>query len=279
VSSWTDSGVVTRKAWSVIRENYYLLLFPLIGFVFSLVPMALFWAPAVWFLADDKNVVGWVLIVIGVFGTTSVVTFTTGALVAAADEELAGRDSSVGHGFARAFARTGPLLVWSVIQTVVTLLISLVRGNGENGVVGSLLRGILAATLDIAWSLITFFVLPILVLEGASPMEAIKQSAALLRQKWGTQLLGGVRIGGLIFLVAVLPALVATIGGAVLVMTGGIALGVPLIVIGVLVWAAAALVASAMRGIFSVALYRFARDGAVEGPFTAAELQDSVRTR
>jgi hypothetical protein len=129
------------------------------------------------------------------------------------------------------------------------------------------------------WSLITFFVIPILMFEGGSPIEAIKSSATLFRQRWGTQLLGGVRIGGLIFLIAILPALVSTIGGAILVTTGNLPLGIPLIVLGVVVWAAAALVANAMRGIFSVALYRYAKSGAVEGPFTEQELQYSVKTR
>lgn len=278
MSAWTSSGVVTRKAWSVIRENTYLLAFPLIGFLVSLVPMALFWGPAAWALATDRNVVGWVLVVVGVFGTTAVVTFATAALVAAADEELAGRDASVGYGFGRAFGRLGPLLLWSVIQTVVTLLVSLVRGNGGNNPVTAILRGILAGAIDVLWQLVTFFVLPILMIEGGSPIAAIRSSATLFRQKWGTQLAGGVRIGGLILLVAVLPAIVATVGGAFLVATGSLAIGVPLIVLGVIVWAAAALVASAMRGIFSVALYRFARDGAVEGPFTEQELQYAVKT-
>ena len=279
MSAWTSSGVVTRKAWSVIRENTYLLLFPLLGFVLSLVPMALFWAPAAWFLSRDQNVLGWVLVVVGAFGTTSVVTFTTGALVAAADEELAGRDATVGYGFRRAGARAGPLLVWSVIQTVVSLLLGLIRGGGSNNIVTTLLRSVLAATLDVAWQLVTFFVLPILVIEGGSPIEAVKKSATLFRQKWGTQLLGGVRIGGWILLVAVLPAIVAVVAGVVLIAMGTVAVGVPLVVVGILVWAAAALVANAMRGIFSVALYRYALDARVEGPFTSDELQYSVRTR
>jgi hypothetical protein len=279
MSSWTSSGEVTRKAWSVIRDNLYLLAFPLIGFVLSLVPMAVFWAPAAYLFYRDNTIAGWILVVVGVFGITAVVTFSTGALVAAADEELAGRDSSIGHGFSRAFARTGPLLLWSVIQTVVSLILGAVRGNGSNNIVAGILRGVLAAAMDVAWQLITFFVLPVLVLEGGSPIAAIKTSAVLFRQKWGTQLLGGVRIGGLILLVAVLPAIVATVGGVVLLVAGNVALGVPLVVVGVLVWAAAALLSNAMRGIFSVALYRYATDGAAEGPFTATELQYAVRTR
>ncbi|MEZ5116980.1 MAG: DUF6159 family protein [Candidatus Nanopelagicales bacterium] len=279
MSAWTDSKVVTSKSWAVIRDNKYLLMFPVLGFLFSLVPMALFWIPAAWFLANNQNVIGGILAVIGVFGTTAAMTFSTGALVAAADTELSGQDSSIDQGFKRALTRSGALLWWSVILTVVTLLLSALRGNNTGGAAAGIMRGVLAAIADVAWQLVTFFVLPIIIIEGSSPIEAIKASATLFRRKWGTQLAGGVRIGGLILLVAILPAIVGIVAGFFLTVAGTWAVGVPLMVLGVLVYAAAGLVAAAMRAIFSVALYRYAHDGRVEGPFTEQELQYAVRTR
>ena len=39
-----------------------------------------------------------------------------------------------------------------------------------------------------------------------------------------------------------------------------------------------ALLISTMKGIFSVVLFRYAKDGALEGGFTEAELAGAVRT-
>jgi hypothetical protein len=95
------------------------------------------------------------------------------------------------------------------------------------------------------------------------------------------QIFGGVRIGGIVGLVTILPGVLLVILGIVLATAGGGALvagGVGLIVIGILLFMAGALLLSTMRGIFSVVLYRYAKDGVVEGGFTEAELAGAVRT-
>ena len=279
MSKWSESRIVTRKSWAVIKENRYLLGFPLVGFVLSIVPLLVFWAPAAYFFSVDSNIIGIVLIVLGFFGITTVATLATAGLVAAADEELAGRSSSLGHGLSRAFGRFGTLLRWSIISTIVGLLIGLVRGNGQGGIVAVILRNIIAAAASVMWDVITFFALPVIMFENAGPIDSIKRSAALVKRKWGTQILGGVRIGGLIGLVAILPSILLIVVGAVVAINGLVGIGIPLLILGFLVFAAAMLVASAMRGIFSVALYRFATDGQVASTFTEAELQMAVRTK
>lgn len=279
MGKWAESKVVTRKSWAVIKDNKYLLGFPLVGFVLSLIPLAIFWIPAAFFLVADQNIPGIIFVVLGFFGVSSVVTFTTAGLVAAADEELAGRDASLGYGMKAAFGRFGVLLKWSIIQTVVGILIGLVRGDGQGSIVGVILRNVVAAMASVMWELITFFALPMIMLERVGPIEAIKRSASLFKQRWGTQLAGGVRIGGLIFLVAVLPSIVFIVFGVISTLNGLVAAGIPLMVIGVIIWSIAALFASAMRGIFSVALYRYATDGVAEGGFTEQELRGAVRIK
>jgi hypothetical protein len=110
-------------------------------------------------------------------------------------------------------------------------------------------------------------------------IDAIKESAATFKQRWGTQLSGGVRIGGLIGLIAVLPAILALVGGVVLSAIGAWAVGVPLAVIGLVVLVIAGLVLTAIRGVFSVVLYRYATQGVVEGGFTEQQLAGAVKVK
>ncbi len=48
-------------------------------------------------------------------------------------------------------------------------------------------------------------------------------------------------------------------------------------IVGVILFAISALLSSALSGIFGVALYRYAGEGATVGPFTSAELESAVK--
>jgi len=280
--AWQSSKIVTGKSWAVLKENPYLFAFPIIGVILSIIPLALLGVPALYFLEEDNNWLALAFAIVLAFGVQAFVTFPAAGLVASVDEELHGRDASVGRGMGAAFARFGPLVAWSGIQTVVSVLIGLVRGNGQGNVIGVLLRNVIAAAADVMWQLITFFVLPVMMIEKASPIQAIKTSSGLFKKQWGTQLAGGVRIGGLVALLVILPGAFIVGGGMALVLSDSNAVaftGVVTAVIGFLVILLGALIINAMRGIYSVALYYYAKDGEVLGGFTGDELQSSVRLK
>ena len=276
--SWGKSKQLTKKSWGIVKENRYLLAFPLLGFLASLIPLAIFWIPAAWFFASDNYVPGVIAAVAGIFATQIVVSIASGGLVAAADEELAGRDASIGHGIGASLARLFPLIGWALIQTVMGIIVGLIRGNGQGGA-ASVVRNIAASGILAMWSLITFFVLPFIMLERVGPITAIKESSKLFKAKWGVQIFGGVRIGGLVALVTILPGILLIVLGVVVTLSNLWAVGVPLVVIGAIVVAIGLLLLATLRGIFSVVLFRFAKDGVIEGGFTEEELVGAVRTK
>ena len=278
--SWGQSKLLSQKSWAIIRENRYLLFFPSLGFLFSLIPLAIFWVPAAFLAIQDQTVAAIVLLVLGIFANQIVISIASGALVASADHELSGGQSSIGHGVARALARLFPLVGWACIATVVNIIASAIRGNGSGA--ADVLRNLAAAGILAMWSLITFFVLPFIMLEGNGPISAIKNSFALFKEKWGLQIFGGVRIGGVVALFTILPGIVLVILGVLAIVFGDnaalLSLGILLVVVGVLLFMIGALLLSTMRGIFSVVLFRYAKDGVVEGGFTQEELAGAVRT-
>lgn len=277
--SWGQSKLLTQKSWAIVRENRYLLVFPALGFILCLVPLAVFWVPAGYLALNNQNVAAIGLAIIGLFANQLVLAISGGGLVAAADTELSGGNSSVGHGLARAVARLIPLLGWSLISTVVNTIVGFIRNRG--GGAASAVTNLAAAGVLAMWQIVTFFVLPFIMLEGRGPISAIKDSFALFKAKWGVQIFGGVRIGGLIGLATIVPGVILVILGFVLVFTdlaGVLALGIVLIAIGILVFMIGALLISTMRGIFSVVLFRYAQSGTVEGGFTEAELAGAIRT-
>jgi hypothetical protein len=278
--SWGQSRLLTKKSWAVIKENRYLLAFPVIGFLASLIPLAIFWIPAGLLWLNDQTAAGIALAIIGAFANQIVLSIASGGLVAAADTELSGGDSSIGHGISRSIARLMPLIGWALIATVINIIVGFIRGNNQNGA-ASALRNIAAAGVLSMWSLITFFVVPFIMLDGQGPIGAIKKSFALFKEKWGTQIFGGVRIGGVIGLATVLPGILLVVLGFFATNLDNSTLlagGIFLIVLGILLFMVGALLISTMRGIFSVVLFRFAKDGVIEGGFTDQELADAVRT-
>ena len=271
MGKWADGKTLSNKSWGLLKENKYFLWFPIIGLLLALIPLALFGGGALVLAVEDTNV--WAIVVgfVGLIFVNFAFTVSGAAMVAAVDEELSGRDSTIGYGFGKAFGRLGPLLVWSVIRAVVSTLLGLLRGNNNGGtaVAGNLLAAIGAA----AWSIITFFVTPYIMLKGLGAVPALTASVRMVKEKWGTQVTGGVRIG-LRLLVLVLPAIALIIGGIFLLSGSGasVSLGLVLLVVGVVVLMISALLSAALQSIFSVALFHFTTGEGDYGPFTPEEL-------
>jgi hypothetical protein len=124
------------------------------------------------------------------------------------------------------------------------------------GIVGQIVGGI----LGFAWSVATFLVVPVLVVENVGPFEAIKRSTGYLKRTWGEQLIGNVGIG-LVF--GLLMVLVIFAGGALLFLLfqASVALGLVGVAALVLVVGALALIGSALGGIFTASVYRYATKG------------------
>ena len=270
MGKWADGKTLSNKSWGLLKENKYFLWFPIMGLLLSLLPLVILGSGALTLAALGMNVLAIVVGFIGLILINFAFTISGAAMVAAVDEELSGRDSTLGYGFGKAFRRLGPLLVWSVIRAVVSALLGLLRGNGGAAAVAG---NILAAIGAAAWSIVTFFVTPYIMLKGLSAVPALKASVHMVREKWGTQVTGGVRIG-LRLLVITLPAIALIVGGFYLLTGSGasVSLGLVLLAVGFVLIMISALLSAALQAIFSVALFHFTTGEGGYGPFTPEEL-------
>ena len=278
MSAWAQSRELTRQSWAILKVNRGLTAYPLVGTICGVVPFIVL-VPGVYFLADNQNWIGWALVAVGIYLATLVASLFQAGLVVSAAAVLDGKETSFGHGMGAAFGRLGVLSRWALVSTLVTLLISALRGNNNAGLVEVIFRNVLAAAAGIMWQLITFFVMPAMMLDGLGMIDAIKKSASTFKQRWGTQLSGGVRIGGMIGLLVMLPAILALVVGIVLTVIGAWPLGIPLAVLGFVALIIGSLVLGTMRGIFSVVLYRFATTGAVAPGFTEDQLVHAIKVK
>jgi uncharacterized membrane protein len=115
-------------------------------------------------------------------------------------------------------------------------------------------------------------VIPAIALEGLGPVDALKRSVAVMRERWGEGVTGSFAIGGLIFLVAFLPGVALVAGGIALGSSSGAVAGV-LIALGVAIFVVGAVLQAALMAIFKVALFRFATEDKVLGTYGREQLE------
>lgn len=270
---------LTKKAWGVVRENPGLMKLPVFGGILAVIAFLIFAIPGAIVLdANDSNaayVGGGILIAVGTYLASFSIIYFNVALAAAADLAFRGQPVDTNAGLAVARQRRGVIAQWALVSLLVSMVFNLIRDRG--GLAGQIAAGLGAAI----WALVTFLIAPVLAFEGLGPVDAIKRSSSMFKEKWGQQITGNLAIGMITGLAMVLAVVVGVVGGVILMggNAGAVAAGGGLLLLGVLGFIAAAIVSGAVRGVFGVALYRYVADGTPVGPFTAAELESSVKVK
>jgi hypothetical protein len=263
---------LTKKSWTLLNGHRELIRFPLYG-AFATVPLAiLFLGPGLYLLDQDSLAGAIPLLVIGVYVLSVVGFYFSVGLAAAANMIFNGEQATIADGLAVARANFSQICGWAALSTAISVLMGLLENQG--GIAGN----IAARLVGMAWSLVTFLAVPVIAIEGTGPIETLKRSASIFRQRWGQQITGNIAIGAAVFLIGVLPAVLLIVAGVALWSSASF-LGALLVVIGALVLAIAMLVSRALSGVFGVALYRYALDGQAVGGFTSEELESAVKVK
>jgi hypothetical protein len=218
----------------------------------------------------------WLVSLVFVYPLTFLGAFFNVALTAAAVASLEGRWIGVAGALQEAADRLRQIAVWSLLLVGVGFLIKEIASRVPY------LGGLVARLLGAAWNLGTIFAVPLLVIEDAEPLEAVKGSAHLVKSKWGEGLTGMISIAAWSVL-AMFPVLfIGVIGFAIA--RHNLIPGVAVISLAAAAVVGICAMASATRQVFAVALFRYAtgaptpgfelRD--LENPFTA---KDNTRRR
>ncbi len=272
------SIALVKASWTVLRSDKELLVFPAVSFALTVLVTIGFFIPfsltgSLERVADGRvDAVAVVLGFLYYLVTYTVIIFCNTALVGAAMIRLDGGDPTLRDGFRIASSRLPAIVGYAAISATVGMVLRAISERG--GIVGQIVAGL----IGVAWGVITFLVIPVLVVEGVGPVAAIKRSGSLLRQTWGEQIVGNVGIG-LVF--GLLSFVVILVGVA---LTGALAtiappLGIAGIVMTVLAVAAIALVGAALSGIFMASVYRYTTRGDGGALFPVATLQQAFRPK
>jgi membrane-anchored glycerophosphoryl diester phosphodiesterase (GDPDase) len=253
IRSWQ----LVKASWGILIEDKKLLAFPFLSGIVTLLVIATFVLPL--FLTDSayslstNSVAGIILIFVFYVVSYFVVIFFNVGLISCVNARLQGRDMIIGEGLRTAFRYLGSIFVWAVIAATVGLVLRMIEDRA--GFLGQ----IAAAIAGGVWSLVTMFVVPVVVFEEKGVFAAMKESLSLFKKTWGESIVGTISIGlifGIIGVVGLLLAFATLLTGNSMLFIAALALFIVLVVV-------LGIIASALQGIFTVALYTYAKTGQV----------------
>jgi hypothetical protein len=190
-------------------------------------------------------------------------------------EALSGRPVSIQHGLEAAMRRWKPVLFWSLLAGTVGLLIRALEDRFA--ILGRLVAGV----IGLAWSVASIFAIPILVREPAlsNPFEVLSKSARTIKGTWGEMLAGYLGMQGTNLLVLWASIVYWLANGAL-----ALAFSNPwilLVALGpwLLCLIAYSYLANIASRVYLCALYLYASEGTVPGPFDAAMMASPFKTK
>ena len=206
-----------------------------------------------------------------------VIIFFNSALVFAAHERLAGGDPNIRSGLNGAMQSIVTIFMWAVVAATVGLILNILSSQArQRGGIMGMISYLIISMLGAAWTLITFFIVPLIVIEHRSLGDSFKTSLSMLRRTWGEQVVANFGLGIAAFVFFLIAAGITALLFFVLSPLGGFGVFIA-IVMGVVLIAGVALVFATLDGIFKAALYNYAVDGAVPTLFPDDAIRGAFR--
>ncbi|ELZ14328.1 hypothetical protein C479_00430 [Halovivax asiaticus JCM 14624] len=246
---------MARRSARVLRAHPKLLTFPLLGalsgLAFFLTLFGSLFATGPIF--QEPGPALFAALFVAYLVETFVASFFTAALIAATRTAFQGDEPSIRGALATAWQHKWPLLAWSVVAATVGVLIKAIEGEDN------LVAQIAAAVFAVAWSLMTYFIVPVIVFRDPSVREMFSESARTFKETWGESIgaMGAIDIVSFVLVVAG-----GLLGGATYLVFGG--LGTAGLVVTVAIGGTAILlgflVGKTLSGIAKTALYLYATE-------------------
>ena len=257
---------LTRDSIRVLRGDPELAVFPFVGSVAGLVYVGLLLGGSTLLFGTDLGVAQYVVLFVLYFGSTFIASFTTAALMHETRRAFRGEDPDFRSGLAAAWRNKNALVAWSVVSATVGVVIQLIDSQDN------VLAEILASIVSVAWSILTYFVVPVITFEDVGVRDAIARSGEIFKNTWGET--AGAHFGvGIVTILLMLPVVLLAAGLVALGAVGGGAFG-----FGASLLVAVALVLTAylftmtLSSIARLALYVYATEGQRPSAFQNVDL-------
>ena len=200
---------------------------------------------------------------IAAYAISFITIFFNAALAHVIVRRWQGEPVSLAAGVAAACWRAPAIAGWAILTTTVGFVLQLLE---------RLTLGISRMVLGVAWSVTSFFVVPVLVVERRRPVRALRRSSEIVRERWAEGI-GGVTPIALATLMVALPLAGLMFIGFVLYVTGFEAPGLLAMTAGLLAIVAVWIISAAVTQVFALAVFQHATGRPYYDGFPASDLE------
>ncbi len=222
---------MSMQSLRILNANKKLIIFPILSGASLILLITSFLVGTVFasswlseLFENDSRILAYLLVFCFYLVNFFIVIFFNVALMFCVGKYFKGEEVDISEGLNFSFSRIGIIFSWAVMAATVGTILKMVQE--EFGIVGKIITGI----IGIVWNIATFFVVPVLVNENLGPVDAIKRSAGIMKEKWGESLVGNFSLGLVQFVALLLicvplfflGSLINTMVGVVLALEAGL---------------------------------------------------------
>ena len=260
------SYAIFRESLQVLSKDKEILVFPLLSGIITIVAFASIVfagvASGVFEHFDKNDPRNYAVAFVWYFISWFIVLFFNVAVIHCAAMRLRGGDPTIADGFRASMQHLPRIAAWALVSATVGVILRFLAE--KSGLIGKIIIGLLGA----AWSIATYFIVPVMIFEKRSLRDSVKQSTQLIAKTWGESLVAAGGIGAFITLLALAGLVLPIAGIFISPMAALIGLGIM-----VVYWIALSVMSAALTGIFRTALYLYATEGRAPAGFSPEYVQ------
>lgn len=263
MNAFQRSWEITKLSFDVLKKDKELMLFPILGGIFSLLFIIAMIFPLIitsFMPPGLAEAYLWIAVFGVYFGLAFISVFFNTATIYTVKTRFDGGNATFWDSIKFAFSRIHLILGWSLISAIVGLLLRILEELSERmGAVGEIIMKIIIGILGLAWGLLTAFVVPGMVYRNVGPIRAIKDSVHTFKKTWGESLIRHYGLG-LVQFVLIIVGIVLTVILFVLTLSVPV-LPYIFLLLGIIYVVAVITFFNIATSVFNTALYVYATTG------------------
>jgi len=203
------SFLLAAESFRFLKADPEMLLLPIIGFFLNIA----LWIPAVFFIffgAAGGTFAGlgtlfpkgaplpnWAYIVVfyGFFVSAFTLAFVQAGIAHFVSARARGENATLASTLGVVMSLLPALLTWSLIAATVGFVLRQIAERSK------IVTRIIIAIIGAAWSVLTYFVIPAIVIERQSAVASIKRSGKVFRDSWGETIVSNISLSGFFMLI------------------------------------------------------------------------------
>jgi hypothetical protein len=276
------SYLLAIEGLELLKKDKQVVLFPIFSALASIVLLVIF-CVLYWLLGGDINTVntvgadgvkdttfsldpaGYAALLVLYLALAFVATFFQAGLTAIVDARINGKSMTFQEGVNRANAHLEKIFLWALVSATVGVILGLISEKSKW--LGKIISFFLGAT----WGIVTFFIVPTLILEEGNVSDAIKSSAGTFKKTWGEAIVVNFGAGLFFGIAALLGIIIFGVIMALCFVFLPVVVAIPIfflfLTILIMILVGICVLSSAINSVFRVVLYAYAKSGYIADTF------------